>query len=175
MADGAPQIWDVPVTPSQRWALVQIAFHNEAPQIKDAAAGKALRRALRAFGLMDIRDVLRAHEGKASSEYSADTTPALHKITSENLECVLGWRNVPRHTAIELDAGELFDLLEEIKQNPGWLWAGSAAAASWGRELAPFVSDADKWKPPEAVPFAITCPSCRQTFDLSELGTERAA
>lgn len=170
MADD-PQIWDVPLTPAQRWALVQVALDKSAPAIADAAAGKALRRALRAFGLMEIREVLRAHDGKASAEYSAETTPRLHKITRENLDCVLGWRNVARHPAIELDAGDVFDLLEEIKANPKWLWEGSAAAASWGGPLDAYVWDAEKWKPAEADPPAITCPSCGQTFDLSELAT----
>jgi hypothetical protein len=165
MADGAPQIWDIPLTPSQRWALTQVAFDKAAPQITDAAAGKALRRALRAFGLMEVRDALRAHDGKVSPEYTIDTTPARHKITRDNLDCVLGWRNIPRHPSTELDAGDVFDLLEEIKADPSWSYIGP--------DVPPFTSDAEKWKPPAVDPFSITCPSCSQQFDLAELGAER--
>lgn len=162
MADGAPQIWDIPLTPAQRWALVQLPFAKQsAPTIVDAAAGKALRRALRAFGLMEIRDTLRAHN-EVSAEYSTDPTVAMHRITAENLECVLGWSNVPRLPAVELDAGEVFDVLEQLKADPAWKYSGPIAPA--------FVSDAGQWTPPTVDPFSMTCPSCRQQFDLSELG-----
>jgi hypothetical protein len=162
MADSAPQIWDIILTPAQRWALVQLAFHQEAPKITDAAGGKKLRRALRAFGLMEIRDVLKEHD-KISSLQAASSTPALHKITAENLECVLGWATVPRQTAIELDAGEVFDLLEDIKGSPASYEAPSS--------VAPFDAAAETWAPPPEPeePSAVTCPSCKQTFELAEL------
>jgi hypothetical protein len=113
---------------------------------------------------MEIREVLRANDGKASAEYSANSTPALHKITAENLDCVLGWRSTPRHGSIELDVGELFDMLEEIKLNPEWSFVSAFNGA-----ISVYVSDADKWKPPEVPQFSITCPSCKQTFELDEL------
>lgn len=167
MADGAPQIWDVPLTPAQRWALVQLAFHELAPKVSDAAAGKKLRRALRAFGLMEIRDALRAHDGKISSDMSQAAAPALHKITAENLECVLGWATVPRHTSIEIDAGEVFDLLEGIKNDP----------SAYQPPDIPQVFDpaSENWAPPAdpEPPPALTCPSCKQQFDASELGATR--
>jgi hypothetical protein len=165
MADGAPQIWDIPLTPGQRWALLQLAFHQDAPKVADAAAGKKLRRALRAFGLMEIRDAMRANDSKISDEMAQSSTPALHKITAENLDCVRGWATVPRHTAIEIDAGEVFDLLEMIQQAP----------ADYVAPTAPrFDPVAENWAPPpEPEPFSITCPSCRQKFDMDELGTTR--
>ena len=166
MADGAPQIWDIPLTPAQRWALVTLAFHNQAPQITDAAAGKKLRRALRAFGLMPIREALFKHAGKASAELAGSGEPALHKITAENLECVLGWSVVPRHASIELDAGEVFDLLEQLRADPSG-YAPPAAPS--------FETITEDWSPPPELedPFTMTCPSCKQQFDLSELGAER--
>lgn len=165
MADGVPQIWDIPLTPAQRWALVQLAFAKEAPQISDHSAGKKLRRALRAFGLLVIRDALRANENQISEEQTASSTPRLHKITAENLECVLGWSTVPRHTSIEMDAGEVFDLLEGIKLAPAEY--GSPA-------LEVFDPAAEDWKPPaDPDPFLVNCPICKQRFDMSELGTPR--
>jgi hypothetical protein len=163
-----PQIWDVPLTPAQRWALVQLAFHSDAPKVTDAAGGKKLRRALRALGLMAIRDALRAHD-KISTALAQSSTRWLHKITAENLECVLGWASVPRHTSIEIDVGEVFDLFEAIKADPTYL-SGQPGAAP----IPAFDPDAEDWKPPaDPEPFTITCPSCRQQFDLSELGTAR--
>jgi hypothetical protein len=164
--DGGPQIWDIPLTPAQRWGLVQLAFHNQAPQITNAAAGKKLRRALRAFGLMPIRDALRKYDGKANSDLASSDSPALHKITAENLECVLGWSTVPRHPSVELVAGEVFDLLEQLLAAPG---------ATYGSNVPSFETVTEDWSPPPELeqPFTMTCPSCRQQFDLSELGAER--
>lgn len=167
MADGTPQIWDIPLTPAQRWALVQLAFHQQAPQIADAAAGKKLRRALRAFGMMPIRDALRTH-GKVNADLTTSGRPALHKITAENLECVLGWSVVPRHTSIELDAGEVFDLLEQLRADP---WNVPTPVAPNGAPPS-FETITEDWAPPPELeePFTMTCPSCKQQFDLSELG-----
>ncbi len=165
MSDGTAQIWDIPLTPAQRWALVQLAFHAHAPQISDAAGGKKVRRALRAFGLMEIRDTLKEHE-KVSSVQAA-----LHKITAENLECVLGWAVVPRQTAIEVDVGEVFDLLETIKAGPGSYEAPAGVPT--------FDAGAEKWAPPRELEQVsgqqITCPSCKQLVDLSELTSREVA
>lgn len=162
MADGAPQIWDIPLTPAQRWALLQLAFHTDAPKVTDAAAGKKLRRALRAFGLMEIRATLQKHE-KVSAKTSTSSTAALFKVTAENLECVLGWAAVSRTTAVELDAGEVFDLLEEIKKHPADYNAGLSEAPA-------FDAAAEDWAPPAELEAAdaVTCPSCGQKFELSE-------
>jgi hypothetical protein len=161
MADAAPQIWDIPLTPAQRWGLVQLAFHRDAPQITDSASGKKLRRALRAFGMMQIREVLRAAD-KINPAMSASDVYSLHKITAENLECVLGWTSIPRHMSIELDVGEVFDLLESIKADP----------SAYAPPAAPSFSPAgENWAPPPELdkPSQMTCPSCKQSFDLSEL------
>ncbi|HZE50665.1 MAG TPA: hypothetical protein VE074_13940 [Jatrophihabitantaceae bacterium] len=164
MADGAPQIWDVPITPAQRWALLQLAFSNDAPKVTDAAGGKKLRRALRAFALMTIRDALRAHDNKLSTAQAESSAPALHKITAENLECALGWAAVPRHPAIEIDAGEIFDLLEGIKTTPTYTPPDGVPV---------FVGSSEDWAPPESDPLEVTCPSCQQKFSLEESSPQR--
>jgi hypothetical protein len=159
MAD-APQVFDVPLSPTQRFVLFNLAFGRNAPEVKDAAAGKSFRRAVRAFGLMPVREAMTKHN-RVSVAVANRKEPALHKITIENIGVALEkWATMPRHTSWELEVGELFDMLEEIK----------AAPAAYATPSGMPVYVEEDWAPaPDPEPEGpLTCPSCRQTFDFSE-------
>lgn len=111
------QTWDVPFTPRDRWILMQLAMSPEAGNITSGPDGKAFRRALRAFGLMPIREAL-GRGNRVADKMAHDTTPALFKITAENVDAAIRWTTTPHHPSIEMDAGDAFDRLEQLKAAP---------------------------------------------------------
>lgn len=111
------QTYVAPFTPLQRWILLQLALDNNAAPLTTAAEGKAFRRALRAFGLQPIREAMGGGT-KVSTAQASSQAPALFQITAENVETALKWATTPRHPSMEMDAGEAFDLLEQLRDNP---------------------------------------------------------
>jgi hypothetical protein len=111
------QTWDVPFTPRQRWILMQLALSPEAGNITTGVEGKAFRRALRAFGLVPIRDALGTGTS-VSDRMAYNTTPSLFKITAENVETAAKWAAVPRHPTMEMDVGDALDLLDQLRADP---------------------------------------------------------
>jgi hypothetical protein len=115
-----PQQWQAPFTPRQRWIFFQLALAPEAQNIKTGAEGKAFRRALRAFGIVPIRDAL-GPGNKVADKMAESREPALFEITAENVEAALRWADIPRHPSLEMDGGEAFDVLEQLRADPnGW-------------------------------------------------------
>jgi hypothetical protein len=170
----APQVWDVPISPAQRVALISLAFAQDAASIKNLGEGQSLRRAVSAFGLNPIRNAFIANKNRTSRALGNDRSPRLHSITIENVRVALDrWAVVPRTVFGEMELGELFDVLERLKDQPsGWTapevprW--SAAEEDWAPEPDP---EAEVAPPPKS---PVVCPSCGQSFDLDEttLATE---
>lgn len=155
-----PQIFDVPVSHEQRFALFQLAFHREAT-VEDGAAGKSFRRMARAFGLTTIRD---AFKRQGSVPVKAITSPEkrLFKVTAENIDEALKLAKRKRSTGDEMVIGDLFDVLEEAQasgQREEWL---AVPRFDEAEDAALFALPADK----DASD--ITCPSCGQHFDPAE-------
>lgn len=177
-----PQIWDIPVTPSQRLNLLSLFFPMQ-PNMQgqmaetpttDRAEGKRMRRAVRAFGVDVIREMARKHEGRVSTERANCRDPMLHKITAENIDFMLDKiAKVPATPSAELDIGPLFDLLEVVKASkdvPEYDTIPYCVGLT--TETMPVFGDApDDWTPPpiEADPDEIKCPSCGQSFTEAEL------
>lgn len=156
------QQWQAPFTPRQRWIFLQLALSPEAPNIKTPAEGKAFRRALRAFGLVPIRDAL-GPGNKVSDEMAENRAPALFDVTAENVEAALVWATVPRHPSLEMDAGDAFDLLEQLRANPtGWVAPAdvpkyNAAGEDW--TPAPTVDQADELEALDLVTLIVDNPN----------------
>lgn len=133
-----PQQWQAPFTPRQRWIFLQLALNPDAPNIKTAAEGKAFRRALRAFGIIPIRDAL--GPGNTVSDKMAESRqPALFEITAENVEAALKWAEIARHPSLEMDCGEALDLLEQLRADPnGW---------KTPTDVPPYNAASEDWRP----------------------------
>jgi hypothetical protein len=132
------QSWAAPFTPRQRWILMQLALSPLAPTINSSADGKAFRRALRALGLTPISAALGT--GNSVSDRMVECRqPALFTITAENVDAALRWAAVPRHPSLEMDGGEAFDLLEQLRADP----------ASWTAppDVPPYDPALEDWRP----------------------------
>ncbi len=156
-----PQIWDVPVSHEQRFALFQLAFHKEST-IEDGAAGKSFRRMARAFGLTTIRDAFKRQNGVPVKAITS-TEMRLFKVTAENVDEVLKkLAKRKRSTGDEMVIGDLFDVLEEAQasgQREEWL---AVPRFDEVEDVALFTLPDDKGSSD------ITCPSCGQHFDPFE-------
>jgi hypothetical protein len=159
---GKPTIWDVPVSPAERWQLVNLVFHRQA-NINTSGEGKEVRRMLRAFGLMPIRDALRAHASGVNPAMAENTALALHHLTIGNLDALDKLiAGVPRTTGTEVDLGEFFDRLDAARANePDPAWAA----------LPKYDEAAESWAPPREPMDQLVCPSCQQAFDIGEART----
>jgi hypothetical protein len=161
MADTKPQIWDVPVSHEQRFALFNLAFHKDA-NIESAADGKSFRRMARAFGLTSIRDAFK-QQGAVPIKATASGETRLFKVTAENVDEVLKkLAKRQRSAGAEMELGELFDLLEDVQtsgQREEWLTVPRFDEAEDAAFLAlPDGQDAED----------IRCPSCGQDSTLAE-------
>jgi hypothetical protein len=136
------QTWHVPVTPSQRfqlWRLCDTRRKADA-KIADGQAGRRVRRFVRAFGLHVIDEVVREHSGVRASLASNRKTASLIEVTIENIEECLKLQRVERETAVELELGPLWDLLEACKDGK----ANDTIAAAPSYDPA-----SENWTPPE--------------------------
>jgi hypothetical protein len=133
------QVFLVPVTPAQRWVLLNVSHGDE--QKLSGKDGKSYRRFMRAFGLTKIRETLRANKdtGVSSAKVNSDE-PELFELTEENLEYVLTMVDKTARKPAEEDViGDLLDLLEDIK-------AGREYQPP--AEVAQYDATADDWSPP---------------------------
>lgn len=129
------QIWNVPLSPAQRWVLHELAFSRDA-KIPNGQEGRRFRRFMRAFGLATISASVRKHNGVVPMRMVSDEAPRRHTITAENLDYALEVLARPKEPRHEMLVGELFDLLEDIKAGrpfelPADLPAFDAAAEDW--------------------------------------------
>jgi hypothetical protein len=161
MTDTKPQIWDVPISHEQRFALFQLAFHREAT-VDDGAAGKSFRRMARAFGLSTIRDAFK-RQGAVPIKAITSSETRLFKVTAENISEVLTkLAKRKRSTGDEMVIGDLFDVLEDAQTNgqrEEWL---AVPRFDEAEDAALFALPDDKGAAD------ITCPSCGQHFDPAE-------
>jgi hypothetical protein len=161
MADTKSQIWDVPVSLEQRFALFNLAFHKDAT-IESAADGKSFRRMARAFGLTSIRDAFK-RQGGVPIKATASGEKRLFKVTAENVDEVLKkLAKRQRSAGAEMELGELFDLLEDAQtsgQREEWL-----TVPRFDEE-----EDTVALKLPDGQESEdVRCPSCGQDFALAE-------
>lgn len=154
------QVWNVAISPAQRWALFPIV-HSDKVSVRDN--GKAMRRCYGALGLEIIRQTLVAHENRVSAAMVNDQTLKIHRLTAENVEWILAnVVTVDRPVATELILGDLFDLLAQLRD--------TREAPEVPPSCLPFEALGESWAPPSApdAPGEIECPSCRQRFTLDE-------
>ena len=108
------QVFDVAITPAQRFALVNLS-HSQGQKMKGQRA-RFFRRFTRAFGLVPILDAADDHKGRVNLELMASREPAVHTLTIENIDYALGLDDSEeRAPAVERILGPLFDVLECIK------------------------------------------------------------
>lgn len=108
------QVFDVAVTPAQRFALVNLS-HAEGQKMKGQRA-RFFRRFTRAFGLVPILETADDHQGRVNVELMTSRKPAVHTLTVENIEYALGLDDSEeRVPAVERTLGPLFDALEAIR------------------------------------------------------------
>ncbi len=150
------QVWLVPVTPAQRWVLLNLS-HADSQKIS-AKESKAYRRFMRALGLSAIRDALRANRDRGVSAAMVNSdAPALFELTAETLDYVLGIaEKVDRKPVDEDIVGDLFDLLADLKADRDVEYPDcvryDAAAESWDPPAEP------KDEPAEAPPAPLEAP-----------------
>lgn len=135
----ADQVWQIPVTPAQRWVLLNLA--HDPGQKLEGQRGRVFRRFMRAFRLETIRDALHAHN-KVAAEMVSSRTAVLFELTAENVDYALGLLDVKRAPADEMTMGPLWDLLEDAK-------SGKCPDVVPGAE--PFNPADDNWAPRVAV------------------------
>lgn len=131
------QIWQIPVSPAQRWVLVNLSMGPD-QKVKTGQQGRVFRRFMRALALDRIRDSLNTHQGVYNLAQAASEKPALFELTMENIEETLKLAEIERTAAAEMALGELFDLLADLK-------SGKEYAAPEG--VAKFDPEADDWSP----------------------------
>lgn len=113
----AEQTWKVPLTPSQRWAFLQLAHEQE--QKVSGPEGRRFRRWMRAFGLVPVRDELRNKGGVAEKLANSDA-PSLFEITAENRDYALKLGEIPHHPSVEMVIGDVLDMLEDLKKEANY-------------------------------------------------------
>jgi len=147
------QVWLVPITPAQRWVLLNLSHADE--QKITAKESKAYRRFMRALGLTVIRDALRANRDRGVSAAMVNSdTPALFELTAETLDYMLAIaEKVARKPSDEDVVGDLFDMCEDLKADrdvavPPDCVRYSAAGDSWDPPAEPKDEPAESPPPP---------------------------
>lgn len=138
----ADQVWQVAVTPAQRFILLQLS-HAEGQKVKGQRS-RVYRRFNRFFGLVAILDAAEEHKGVVSKALRISRSPALFTLTAENVDYALELAEVERNTIADRTIGPLFDALEDLK-------AGREPAASdhllTGATVPPYDPAAEDWAP----------------------------
>lgn len=133
------QTWKIPVTPAQRFVLLQLCFSNG--QKLQGQQGRVFRRFMRAFKVDSIRDVLAENDNRYDSAIHRADAPALLEITAESVDYALKLVDVEHTPVDEMVVGPLFDLLEDAK-------AGREVAVPEG--CPDFDPALDNWEPKKA-------------------------
>lgn len=131
----AEQLWNVAVSPAQRWVLYQLS--NAEGQKLKGQRGRVYRRFLRALAIDVFTKVLA--EGK--SIYAAatlDYEPRIFAITEETRDYILDLLDVERIPAQEFTLGPLWDALEDIKKE---LYVEP-------KDVSDYTDDTARWKSP---------------------------
>jgi hypothetical protein len=137
------QTWKIPVTPAQRFVLLQLA-HGEGQKLKGQSS-RVFRRFLRAFGLTAILETMDDHPvppGRPQvGPISSSRQPALFFLTDENVEYALRLDvEQERIPAVDRTIGPLFDMLEDVK-------AGRYAPDEDVFALPDYDAAAENWAP----------------------------
>lgn len=131
------QVWRIPVTPAQRWALFNLS-HNEANKVQGQESRK-LRRFLAAFKIDVIRDALAKNDQRVSTQQTQNRAPAMVTITLENRDYALHIdATVARSASADAELGDLWDALDATKD-------GSYVEPT---DIPDYGSGADDWTPP---------------------------